>query len=397
MNLRSRGTFTMFALAAMTASVVTPIASGAAPIDEKRAEAAALQDQIEANGEKISVLAEQINQAQIRLDEAQDGIEAASTRIDEHRASTADLKARAQARAVVLYRRISEPTQPAPRSSANATDFSAVARYLKAANLRDDDLVDQLRQATEEQRILTKRLNESQATAKNEQAALKTATAEIEVANAQQQETLNRVNGELQVLVEQERIERERRAAEAYARQQEAAQRRAQEKAASDATSTTSVKAPASAPKPGAPSSGSNSSSSTSKPAAPAPPPVVAPPVGNSARVQTVINFLYSQLGKPYVYGGSGTANYDCSGLVQAALNTVGIYTPHGATAQGTMFPEVPKAQAQPGDIFMFNGGSHDGIYIGNGQMIHSPQTGDVVKISPAYRTSLTRVSRPPY
>ena len=397
MNLRRRGIISIVTSTTLVASAIFSVAAGAAPIDDKRREAAAIQDQIDSNGEKISEFAEKFNQANIRLQEAEAGINQATAKIEEHQRTTADLTKRAKARAAVLYQRGNATNTPTPDAAMSANEVAAAARYMRAATLSDDDLVDQLRQATAEQKILTTNLKDVQKSARDEQAAIAAAKAEIEKLNAAQEEVLSKVKGELAVLVQAEQAARAKAAAEAYARQQAAAQQqaaaRAAAKAASDATSTTTSRAT------GATTSRGATTTTTSAAPGVTPPTTTTPPVpvGNSARVNTVINFLYAQLGKAYVYGAAGPNSYDCSGLVMRALETVGISTPHGATAQGTMFPKVEPSQAQPGDIFMFSGGGHDGIYIGDGMMIHAPQTGDVVKISPAYRTSLTRVSRPPY
>ena len=403
MNLRRRGIISIATTASLLAAGVFSATAGAAPIDDKRREAAAIQDQIDVNGEKIATFAEKFNQANIQLQEAQAGIDAATAKIAEHQVNTADLERRARARAVVLYQRGSDTNLIAAGTATSANEMAAADHYMRAATLSDDDLVDQLRQATAEQKLLTSNLRDVQRQARTEQANIESAKTELEKLNALQTAVLSKVKGELAVLVEAERVAREKAAAEAYQRQQEAARQRAAEraaaKAASDATSTTTSKksATTTAAKP-ADGSGTTTTTTTAAGGPPATtPPKPQPPTGNPARVQTVINFLYAQLGKPYVYGSAGPDSYDCSGLVMRALESVGISTPHGATAQGTMFPQVTPDQAQPGDIFMFSGGGHDGIYIGNGQMIHAPQTGDVVKISPAYRTSLTRVSRPPY
>ena len=86
----------------------------------------------------------------------------------------------------------------------------------------------------------------------------------------------------------------------------------------------------------------------------------------------------YAELGKPYVYGACGPNSYDCSGLVGYALT--GKHERIGTTATFMGWPEVSADQAQPGDIVTTS--THCGVYIGNGQMIHAPHTGDVVKIS---------------
>lgn len=91
-----------------------------------------------------------------------------------------------------------------------------------------------------------------------------------------------------------------------------------------------------------------------------------------------------SQLGVPYRYAAAspGVA-FDCSGLTMWAWGQAGVSLPHYSKAQFEQLPHVPADQAQPGDlIFYRNPVGHVAMYIGNGQMIHAPRTGDVVKIA---------------
>jgi cell wall-associated NlpC family hydrolase len=87
-------------------------------------------------------------------------------------------------------------------------------------------------------------------------------------------------------------------------------------------------------------------------------------------------------LGVPYVWGGASPSGFDCSGLVAYVYAQVGVSLPHYTGAQYAVGVPVSKDQLEPGDLVFFNGLGHVGIYIGGGQMIHAPHTGDVVKIS---------------
>jgi cell wall-associated NlpC family hydrolase len=89
-----------------------------------------------------------------------------------------------------------------------------------------------------------------------------------------------------------------------------------------------------------------------------------------------------SQLGTPYVWGGGAPGGFDCSGLVSWAYAQVGVSLPHSTYAQYNMGVAVSKDQLQPGDLVFFDGLGHVGLYIGGGQFVHAPHTGDVVKIS---------------
>jgi len=87
-------------------------------------------------------------------------------------------------------------------------------------------------------------------------------------------------------------------------------------------------------------------------------------------------------LGVPYVWGGESPKGFDCSGLVAYVYAQLGITLPHYAAAQYQLGVAVPHDQLQPGDLVFFDGLDHVGIYIGGGQFVHAPHTGDVVKIT---------------
>lgn len=111
----------------------------------------------------------------------------------------------------------------------------------------------------------------------------------------------------------------------------------------------------------------------------------VSVPSANSGNVQAVLNLAYGQLGKPYQYGATGTSTFDCSGFTQYVYkNATGRDISRTTYSQINVGTPVSQSQLQPGDL-VFPHTGHVGIYVGNGQMIHAPQTGDVVKVSPVY------------
>lgn len=105
---------------------------------------------------------------------------------------------------------------------------------------------------------------------------------------------------------------------------------------------------------------------------------VVAPPSSYGGAVGVAM----AQLGKPYVWAASGPDAFDCSGLVVYAFAAVGKSLPHSTYALYGMGVPVSRDQLQPGDLVFFDGLGHVGIYIGGGQFVHAPHSGDVVRIS---------------
>ncbi|HEY3464022.1 MAG TPA: NlpC/P60 family protein [Amycolatopsis sp.] len=103
-----------------------------------------------------------------------------------------------------------------------------------------------------------------------------------------------------------------------------------------------------------------------------------------TAAAQTALDAALSKLGSPYKWGATGPSTFDCSGLMLWAYKQAGITLPRSSREQSTFGAAVPRDQLQPGDlVFYYSPVSHVGMYLGDGKMVHAPDTGDVVKISP--------------
>ena len=236
----------------------------------------------------------------------------------------------------------------------------------------DTKLLDELRRAERTLRDQQAQAEQAQADAQDEQRAITNAQAGVEAANAKQEQLLSQVNGEIAQLV-----------AEEQARKEAAALAAAQQRYVDAAAASAAAPAPSSGNGTGA---GTNTSRGSSGGSGPAPAPSANVPV-NGGGASAAIAYARSQLGKPYCYAGAGPACFDCSGLTMRAWGAAGVSMPHYSGAQYSMFPHVPLNAMQPGDlVFWGPGGSdHVGLYIGGGQMIAAPHTGDVVKIQAVF------------
>ncbi|WP_051451985.1 NlpC/P60 family protein [Actinospica robiniae] len=113
-------------------------------------------------------------------------------------------------------------------------------------------------------------------------------------------------------------------------------------------------------------------------------------PPGTPAQVVTAINYALAQLGKPYVYGGTGPEGYDCSGLTQAAYEAAGITLPRTTYQQVASGKAVETAaDLKPGDLIFTMGSDpegnlpgHVGIFLGRNLVLDSPHTGANIELS---------------
>lgn len=114
--------------------------------------------------------------------------------------------------------------------------------------------------------------------------------------------------------------------------------------------------------------------------------PVPSAPPPDGTKASQVIAIAMQYLGVPYVWGGaSPSQGFDCSGLTTYAFAQIGVSLPHHAATQFGYGTPVSREDLQPADLVFFHGLGHMGMYIGGGQFIHAPRTGDVVKISSIY------------
>lgn len=350
--------------AILAVGLSVPAASAfAAPSDDKQAEAqAALQklnqyqselDQASANYEAAHQ--EQID-AQNRVDEAQKQIEEKTAQIEKDQQRLSD-------RARDMYRSGDTNFLDVILGASSFEQFATTWNMLETLNGNDAELVSETKTAREELQAAKQEAEEQAKVASNKAEEAKSVAEAADQKASEMQQTYNSLSAEAQELISQERAAQE-------AQQQAAAAAAEQNGTAGNDAATTITNNNRN----NTTSSNSSSSSNSNKNNA-------SSSATNNSKPQSVsgnsvVNRAYSQLGKPYEWGAVGPNSFDCSGLVSYCLT--GSYSRLGTT--GTFMGWTRVSNPQPGDICVNS--HHCGIYIGGGQMIHAPQTGDVVKVS---------------
>lgn len=309
----------------LAVGICIPLSSASATpsISEQATAARAQLNEINA---QVEAAAERYNEAMIKIDEA-------NAKIEEETALIEKNQARLSNRARSMYRSGSTSFIDYLLGVSSFEEFATTWELLDMLNEEDAELISETKEARkviEEQKVVLEEQAE-EAKKEKEQAEAKVAELEALVASL-----------DAQVLAEVAAQQEAEEAANAIS-EEELTNR--QQNGSSSSSS----------------SGGSNGGYSS-------------PSSGNSSAV----SIAYSLLGKPYQYGAAGPDSFDCSGFVGYCLAGGRI----GTTATFNSWPT--SSNPQPGDVVVVHNGSrqHCGIYIGGGQYIHAPQTGDVVKIS---------------
>ncbi|MDQ4149431.1 MAG: NlpC/P60 family protein [Actinomycetota bacterium] len=125
-------------------------------------------------------------------------------------------------------------------------------------------------------------------------------------------------------------------------------------------------------------------------------PPSAIPQLPMSGGARAAVQTAHSLIGRPYQWGGSGPGSFDCSGLTAYAWRAAGVSLPHSSRAQYAATQRVSREDLQPGDLVFFGRPIHHvGLYIGGGNMINSPQTGETVAIRSIARRDYVGAGRP--
>ncbi|MCX4098731.1 NlpC/P60 family protein [Nocardia sp. alder85J] len=118
------------------------------------------------------------------------------------------------------------------------------------------------------------------------------------------------------------------------------------------------------------------------------------PPPPAETPGQRAVDAAMSKIGAPYSWGATGPDSFDCSGLVQWSYEQAGVDVPRTSYEQEGAGDPVSLDDLQPGDVVTFYGGSHSGIYVGDGNVVHASDYGQPVDVAPLYSMPVTGARR---
>jgi peptidoglycan DL-endopeptidase CwlO len=311
------------------------------PIESKEAEAQSVLAQIRELDADLGLVIDSFNAAQVELDEIKAAQKLNEKRLKIARSNLSSAQGSLQARLIELYQNGSPDLVEIILGSSSLDEILDGIETASRVSSQDAQILGEVRAFRDE--IERREAELEKARSRQEQVVAERAARrqEIEAALAERQQLLASIKDQIAELKAAER-ERQRRL-EAQARARLAAQ--------------SAEPAPALSPEA----------------------PTGAPP----SQYGGVVGVAMQYLGIPYLWGGSSpSTGFDCSGFVMYVFSRVGVSLPRVVSAQYTVGVPVSRSELQAGDIVFFNSLGHNGIYIGGGQFIHSPHTGDVVKIS---------------
>jgi cell wall-associated NlpC family hydrolase len=325
-------------VATLAGSALAPDA-GAQSIGDLQAQAAAVQDQVEATDLQIGALTQELAAAEARRDAAAQQVAEAEAQIEAAKQEVERIKRLLRKNAASLYRRSMTGNSIDDYDMENVEDLNRRTRYAEIMANRDDKLLDELAVAQEDLAARRAEAEKARDQAAAESAAISEAKAGMESARATQANLLAQVQGELAAAVAAEQRRRE-----------EAARARITARAAAGPVSY----------------------------------PNVGPPNGSAAQA---IAFARGVIGSGYSTNPRMGPTYDCSGLTHMAWRAAGVTIPTVSGTQWAGLPHVPLNAIQPGDLIFWGpgGSSHVALYVGGGMIIDASSSRNAVVERPIW------------
>lgn len=341
--------------------IVTPVLA-APSVDDLKKEKASKQNEVSSLQSQLTTLMGKVNTLESELIQTGEDITKAQSDLVVAQKKEKEQYAAMKKRIKYMYEAGNDSAFETLVTSDDFTDLLSKAEYVQNVHSYDRKQLQEYVETKQQISDLKDSLEKDQKELESKQAEYEKQGDNLNNLITSKSAEVANLDSEIQAAAEAAAKEAAERAAKEAA--EKAAKEAAKKQQASAANNSTSSNKnnTSNTTRPSRPSGNNTSSNTTS---------------GSNANGGTIVSRAYSQLGKPYVWGECGPSSFDCSGFVSYCLT--GSYTRLGTTL--TFMGWTRVSNPQPGDVVTT--ATHCGIYIGNGQMIHAPHTGDVVKVGP--------------
>ena len=351
--------------------IVTPVLA-APSVDDLKKEKASKQNEVSSLQSQLTTLMGKVNTLESELIQTGEDITKAQSDLVVAQKKEKEQYAAMKKRIKYMYEAGNDSAFETLVTSDDFTDILSKAEYVQNVHSYDRKQLQEYVETKQQISDLKDSLEKDQKELESKQAEYEKQGDNLNNLITSKSAEVANLDSEIQAAAEAAAKEAAERAAKEAA--EKAAKEAAKKQQASAANTTSNKNNTSNTTRPSRPS-GNNTSSSTTKPSGNNTSSNTTS--GSNANGGTIVSRAYSQLGKPYVWGACGPSSFDCSGFVSYCLT--GSYTRLGTTL--TFMGWTRVSNPQPGDVVTT--ATHCGIYIGNGQMIHAPHTGDVVKVGP--------------
>ena len=354
--------------------IVTPVLA-APSVDDLKKEKASKQNEVSSLQSQLTTLMGKVNTLESELIQTGEDITKAQSDLEVAQEKEKEQYAAMKKRIKYMYEAGNDSAFETLVTSEDFTDLLSKAEYVQNVHSYDRKQLQEYVETKQQISDLKDSLEKDQKELESKQVEYEKQGDNLNNLITSKSAEVANLDSEIQAAAEAAAREAAERAAREAERQQAAASNN--NAASTSNRNNTTSSSTATSNRNNTTSSSSSSSSSASAVTKPSNSSSSTTTSGTNANGGSIVSRAYSQLGKPYVWGACGPNSFDCSGFVSYCLT--GSYSRLGTTL--TFMGWTRVSNPQPGDVVTT--ATHCGIYIGNGQMIHAPHTGDVVKVGP--------------